>query len=158
MYDFHRQWLTKKFEEIRRRTILALEQLNDEQVNWRPNASSHSIAVLVKHIEGNVAERIRKGIHGEEVARNREEELAGGRPYGRDELTRVIRDGMQVALDTIGGVPDHKLEATQIVRGKARTHLDMLHQCAAHYSEHMGQIFYIAKQILGESYKSTSIS
>jgi hypothetical protein len=33
----------------------------------------------------------------------------------------------------------------------------MLHQCAAHYSEHMGQIFYIARLILRENYKSTSI-
>jgi hypothetical protein len=43
------------------------------------------------------------------------------------------------------------------VRKRERTNLDMLHQCAAHYSEHMGQILYIAKQILKEKYKSTSI-
>ena len=48
-------------------------------------------------------------------------------------------------------------EQVQQVRGKERSNLDILHQCATHYSEHMGQIFYIAKQCLAVQYKATSI-
>ncbi|MWC26876.1 DUF1572 family protein [Paenibacillus sp. MMS18-CY102] len=61
-YEGNREWLAAKFEEIRKRILKALEQLDDEQVNWRPNDASHSISTLIKHIEGNILERIAKGI------------------------------------------------------------------------------------------------
>jgi hypothetical protein len=46
-YDFNRGWLAKKFGEIQRRILLALDQVNDEQVNGNPNSSSHSISTLI---------------------------------------------------------------------------------------------------------------
>jgi len=60
-YDFNRDWLVKKVEEIRRRTLKGISQLDDEQLNWRPNESSHSISTLVhrgeyqgKNLEGYI--------------------------------------------------------------------------------------------------------
>lgn len=154
---FHRQWLTRKFEEIGRRLTNAITQLDDEQVNWRPNDASLSIATLVRHIAGNVQERVASGMLGRErAARNRDEELQH-RETGRDELLRLIETSFALVLETLRGLTNEALLETQEVRGRERTNLDMLHQCAAHYSEHMGQIFYIAKQQLGERYRSTSI-
>lgn len=155
-YDFNRDWLSKKFEEIRRRILKALEQLDDEQVNWRPDGTSHSISTLIRHIEGNIQERIMKGILHEDVQTNRDNALK--QTYvKRDELEKIVYDRFELVVDTLKIISDEKLEQTQLVRNRERTNLDMLHQCAAHYSEHMGQIFYIAKQILQENYKSTSI-
>lgn len=155
-YDFNRDWLTKKFEEIRRRILKALEQLDDEQVNWRPDGISHSISTLIKHIEGNIQERIMKGILHEDVQTNRDNALK--QTYvKRDELEKIVYYRFELVVDTLKNISNEKLEQTQLVRNRERTNLDMLHQCAAHYSEHMGQIFYIAKQILQENYKSTSI-
>lgn len=155
-YDFNRDWLSKKFEEIRRRILKALEQLDDEQVNWRPDGTSHSISTLIRHIEGNIQERIMKGILHEDVQTNRDNALK--QTYvKRDELEKIVYDRFELVVDTLKNISDEKLEQTQLVRNRERTNLDMLHQCAAHYSEHMGQIFYIAKQILQENYKSTSI-
>jgi uncharacterized damage-inducible protein DinB len=155
-YDFNRKWLIKKFEEIRRRIQKALEQLDDEQVNWRPNEYSHSISTLIRHIEGNIQERITKGILHREIKRNRDEELSH-RFISREELGHIVQDRFQFVIETVRTISDHELEECQIVRNKERTNLDMLHQCASHYSEHMGQIFYIAKQCLQEKYKSTSV-
>ncbi|MBP1903575.1 putative damage-inducible protein DinB [Paenibacillus turicensis] len=155
-YDFNRDWLIKKFEEIRRRILNALEQLDDEQVNWRPDGISHSISTLIRHIEGNIQERIMKGILHEDVQTNRDNALK--QTYvKRDELEKIVYYRFELVVDTLKNISDEKLEQTQLVRNRERTNLDMLHQCAAHYSEHMGQIFYIAKQILQENYKSTSI-
>lgn len=61
-YAFNREWLLHKFDEIRRRLLLAIEQLDDEQLNWQPEEWSHSISVLIKHIDGNIADRIGNGI------------------------------------------------------------------------------------------------
>jgi uncharacterized damage-inducible protein DinB len=155
-YDFNREWLIKKFEEIGRRILKAIDQLDDEQLNWRPDKTSHSISTLIKHIEGNIQERIVKGILHEEVQRNRDDELKQTN-INKSELEKVIQDRLQLVIDTIKNITDEKLEEKQLVRNRERNNLDMLHQCAAHYSEHMGQIFYIAKQCLKEHYKSTSL-
>ncbi|OXM16090.1 DUF1572 family protein [Paenibacillus herberti] len=155
-YDFHREWLSKKFEEIQRRTLKALQQLDDDQVNWRPDNSSHSISTLVKHIEGNIKVRLLKGILHQDINRDRVDEYK--QTYiKKSVLEAVIQDRLQVVIVTVKNMSDEQMEQTQVVRNRERTNLDMLHQCTAHYSEHMGQIFYIAKQILKENYESTSI-
>lgn len=58
---------------------------------------------------------------------------------------------------TMEQLSDEAWHHTQIVRKKERTHLDMLLQCASHFSEHMGQILYIGKMIKEEQYEMTSI-
>lgn len=155
-YQFNREWLIHKFEEIRRRILKAVDQLDDEQLNWRPDETSHSISMLIKHIEGNMLERIVKGILHEEIVRDRENELKETF-LNQLELKAIIQNRFQLAIDTIKSISDERLNEKQLVRSRERTNLDMLHQCAAHYSEHMGQIFYIAKQCLKENYQSTSV-
>ncbi|WP_336786722.1 DinB family protein [Paenibacillus sp. MMO-177] len=155
-YEFNRVWLARKFEEIQKRILKALHQLDDEQVNWSPGANSHSISTIIRHIEGNILERVNKGVLRQNIIRDREAEL---KPtfVAKEELSRIIQERLQFVIDTTRSLSDEQLEQTQPVRGKERCNLDMLHQCAAHYSEHMGQIFYIAKQLLKEEYQSTSI-
>lgn len=155
-YDFNRMWLIRKFEEIQKRILKALNQLDDGQVNWSPGPNSHSIATLIRHMEGNMLERVNKGILHQDIVRDRNAELKPTFATS-EELSRSIQQRLQFVIDTISSLSDEQLERTQQVRGKKRTNADMLHQCAAHYSEHMGQIFYIAKQLLKEDYQSTSI-
>lgn len=155
-YEFNREWLTKKFGEIQSRINKAISQLDDEQLNWKPNEVSHSISTLIKHIEGNIQERILKGILHQDIQRNREVELKQTF-IKKSELETVIEKQFQLIIDIISEIRDEKLEEKQLVRNCERTNLDMLHQCAAHYSEHMGQIFYITKLCLNKNYTSTSI-
>lgn len=155
-YRFNQEWLIKKFEEIKRRTLLALEQLTDEHVNWKPDAASHSIAMLIKHMEGNIQQRIAIGILHKNITIDRTQEFKII-TSSRAELEHTIREQFQFIIHTVAELTEEQLEQSQLVRNKVITNLDMLHQCAAHYSEHMGQILYIAKQCRGESYKSTSI-
>ncbi|MFC5446642.1 DUF1572 family protein [Paenibacillus aestuarii] len=136
--------------------LKAVSQLDDKQLNWRPNEFSHSISTLVRHIEGNIIERVSKGILNQEILRNREDELKHTF-VSKSELEAIIEERIQLIIDTIRKISDETLEQKQMVRNRERTNLDMLHQCAAHFSEHMGQIFYIAKQCLKEDYKSTSL-
>ncbi|GIP04411.1 MULTISPECIES: DinB family protein [Paenibacillus] len=156
-HEFNRKWLEDKFENIRSRILKALVQLNDEQVNWRPNHSSLSISTLIRHIEGNIQERVMKGILQQDVApRNREQELSQVF-VSRDDLIQIVKNRFQFLIDTVKSMSSQDFEQVQSVRGKERSNLDILHQCATHYSEHMGQIFYIAKQCLTVQYKTTSI-
>ena len=152
----YREWLIRKFEEIKRRTQQAIEQLDESQLNAAPDVHSHNIPALLRHIEGNMKERIAKGIRGESITRDREREFAK-EGMSREEALSLIGDTMDKIVRTVAGMTEAQFEETQVVRGRERTHLDMLLQCAAHYSEHMGQILYIVKQHKQESYQSTSV-
>lgn len=125
-------------------------------MNWKPNEASHSIASLIRHIEGNIAERVEKGILGKAVERNRDTEFSPI-AVSKERLIAIIEDRFSFIVHTIHQMSELDFKQTQTVRNKERINADMLHQCVAHYSEHMGQIFYIAKLCLNESYKSTSI-
>jgi len=156
VYNFNRIWLTKKFEEIQNRMLKAIDQLTDEQLNWSPDEVSHTIPDLLRHIEGNVNERIVKGICNKEVTRDRNNEFSKAfMPKADAQL--LITKNMQFVIGLLNEMSDERLDGIQIVRGRKRTNLDMLHQCAAHYSEHMGQVFYITKQCLKENYRTTSV-
>lgn len=148
--------LTNKFEEIQRRIILVLDQLSDEQVNWRPNESSNSIANLIIHIRGNINERITKGIHNKEISRNRDEEFEDIYITKQD-LINITNESFDEIIETTKIMTKESLMKTQLVRNKERTNLDMLIQCAAHFSEHMGQVLYIGKMVKDREYVTTSI-
>lgn len=148
--------LSNKFEEIQRRIILVLDQLSDEQVNWRPNESSNSIANLIIHIRGNINERITKGIHNKEICRNRDEEFEDIYRTKQD-LINITNGSFDEIIETAKMMTKESLMKTQLVRNKERTNLDMLIQCAAHFSEHMGQVLYIGKMVKDREYVTTSI-
>lgn len=156
-YEFNnREWLIKKFEEIKKRTFKAIEQLSEEQLNWAPDHVSHNIPTLLRHIEGNINERIRAGICNEEIVRNRDKEFLKTF-MTKNEAETLINSNMEFIITLIMDLPEEKFEEVQLVRGKKRKNIEMLHQCTTHFSEHMGQILYITKQCLKESYKSTSL-
>jgi predicted transcriptional regulator len=148
--------LVMKYKEIENRITYVLDQLNDEQVNWRPNESSNSVANLIVHIGGNINERISKGINNENVTRDRDQEFEVQYKSVR-ELKNLIHVNFTELIETAKNMNEEELNKTQMIRNRARTNLEVLLQCATHFSEHMGQIFYIAKMILDTEYKTTSI-
>lgn len=151
-----REPLLKKFEEIQRRTLSVIDQLTEEDLNWRPNESSNSIANLVVHIQGNVNERILNGIHQKGIARNRDEEFDIVLK-SKDELISITNNTYKIVTESVQTISDETWLRTQLVREKERTNLDILLQCATHFSEHLGQMMYIAKMVKNQDYKTTSI-
>ncbi|MDT3429153.1 putative damage-inducible protein DinB [Paenibacillus forsythiae] len=155
--DVVKSILIAKFEEIHRRVILVLDQLSDRQVNWRPNDSSNSIANLIVHISGNINERISKGINNKDFIRNRDEEF-GELNRTQEELIQITNESFREIIETTKSMTEETFMKTQLVRDRERTNLDMLIQYATHFSEHMGQVFYISKIIKDREYVTTSIS
>lgn len=130
--------------------------MTDEQLNWRPGNAGHSVSTLIRHIDGNIKERIHKGIRQGTYLRNRDEEF---KPIyvSKAELEKMVFDQFQFVIDTVSQMSEESFQKTQLVRGRERTNLEVLYQSAAHFSEHMGQILYIAKMCLRDEYSSTSI-
>lgn len=154
--EFTREWLISKFNEIERRLLLVLDQLTDDQLNWHSNNNSNSISTLIVHIKGNINERISKGINKTSFERDREKEFE--ETYlTKSELKEMVKRSFRELIETTKNSSSETLTQTQLVRNRERTNLDILLQCATHFSEHMGQILYIGKMCLDEDYKTTSI-
>lgn len=149
--------LVCKFEEIRDTLRKGIAQLEDDQLNYRPNDESNTIANLVVHIEGNIHQRIGTGLHGYEDVRSRENEFSRELHVTKDELLYRIDNSFKLLLDSIKELQNEDLLRRIEVRGKAKSVYEVLQQCASHYSEHLGQILYLAKICLGSSYTTTSI-
>jgi uncharacterized damage-inducible protein DinB len=154
--EWIRNYLTQKFEEIQRRLLAVIDQLNDEELNWRPNEESNSIANLVVHIEGNIKERIGQGIHHREYARDRDSEFEK-MTRTKQQLISIVNESFGELVETARRATERTLMQTQQVRGRERTNADILMQCAAHFSEHLGQVLYIGKLLKGGEYVTTSI-
>lgn len=149
--------LLNKAVEIRRRLLQAIDQLNEEQINWRSNIESNSIANIIVHIKGNIHQRIEAGIHGKPDLRNREEEFDSEIRLTIQEAKRSLSESFDLLENTISEMSKDDLLRDQTVRGKSVTIYDVLNQCNTHFSEHLGQVLYIAKMLLAEAYVSTSI-
>jgi len=148
--------LVRKFQEIERRIKLVLDQLNEEELNWRPNESSNSIANLIIHIEGNIGERVSKGINKKDYDRHRDEEFEQVIKK-KSELTEILERSFFELIETTKNMTEELMSQSQIVRNKERSNLDILMQCATHFSEHLGQVLYIGKMIRNHDYITTSI-
>lgn len=148
--------LAEKFIDIEKRILFVLNQLNDEEANWRPNDSSNSIANLIIHIVGNIKERISNGIHNKVYIRDRDQEFET--TYLTIlELKTLLKENFTELIETTKTIDQETLNRTQMIRNKERTNLEILFQSSTHFSEHLGQILYIAKILLDNKYATTSI-
>lgn len=121
-----------------------MEQLDDEQVNWRPNESSNSIANLIIHIGSNVKERIGKGMNNKAFTRNRDAEFETNY-RSKPELVTIINDSFSEITATLEAMNNERFLKSQIVRGRERSNLDMFIQSATHFFRAYGTDFLYCK-------------
>lgn len=157
VYSVVKQNLLSKFEQIRNKMILAIDQLTDDQVNWRPNKESNSIANLIVHIEGNIQERISSKILGEPNKRNRDQEFDENMARTKEELKEAISKSFQLIINSLSSMTEADMLKVISIKNTDYTVLDIFLMSTSHFSEHLGQIFYIAKTLLEEKYVTTSI-
>jgi uncharacterized damage-inducible protein DinB len=137
----------------------AIDQLDDEQISWRPDEGSNSIALLVHHLSGNMLSRFTDFLtaDGEKPWRDREAEFDTGYP---DKLAMMEswEKGWSAVFDAMDGLKeDQDEEAIVYIRNEGHSVRDALLRQLAHYASHVGQIIYIAKMMKGDSWVSLSI-
>ena len=137
----------------------AIAQLNDDQLLVQPDAESNSVAVIMKHIAGNMRSRLSDFLttDGEKPDRHRDQEFEMSRKVTREELMTMWEAGWMIAFDTLAGLQPGDLARTVTIRGEPHAVLQALHRAMAHYAYHVGQIVYLAKHIRGGEWKSLSI-
>jgi uncharacterized damage-inducible protein DinB len=136
----------------------AIVQLRDDQLFFRPDAESNSVAILMKHVGGNLRSRLTDFLTSDgekpDRHRDREFEIAGDT---RQQVTEIWETGWRVALETISSLQAADLDRTVTIRGEPMSALQAVHRVVAHAVYHVGQIVFLAKHLLGPEWKNLSI-
>jgi hypothetical protein len=147
------------FQRQRELAERALAQVSDDDFFRTIDAESNSVAILVKHIGGNLVSRWTDFLttDGEKPTRNRDAEFVVTANAQRAAIMSLWNDGWLALISTFGQLRADDLTATVSIRGEAMTALAAMHRALAHISPHVGQIVLLAKHYRSADWKSLSI-
>jgi len=136
-----------------------MTQLKDDAFFITLDPESNSIAILVKHLAGNMRSRFTDFLtsDGEKPGRHRDQEFEMQAIPTRAELMRWWEEGWAHVFSTIEGLTPEDLMRTVTIRGKPHTVLQALNRQLAHYAYHVGQIVFLTKHLRSNEWESLSI-
>ena len=155
-------YLDEVFRSLRGHKRLAdgaMAQLTDEQFFAAPDAESNSVAVIVKHMAGNMRSRFTDFLtsDGEKPDRNRDREFLMHADAKREEVLTSWEQNWQLVFEALNSLHPDDLGRTVTIRGEAHSVLQAINRQVAHYAYHVGQIVYLAKHWKGAGWKSLSV-
>jgi Protein of unknown function (DUF1572) len=136
----------------------AMAQATDEQLLAVLDPEMNSIAVIVKHMAGNMLSRWTDFLtsDGEKPSRNRDAEFEDP-PASREALLRLWEEGWQCLFQALDSLTEQDLSRTVTIRGEAHSVLQAINRQVAHYSYHVGQIVLLAKHFRSDQWQSLSV-
>ncbi len=119
---------------------------------------SNSIAVIVKHLSGNVRSRWTDFLDsdGEKHLRNRESEFAIDNET-REDIMKQWEDAWTILDNTLGQLRPADLAKTVYIRNQVHTVPDAIIRQLGHLAYHTGQIAYLARHFAGSKWTTLSI-
>ena len=136
----------------------AMQQDQHESLLAAPDANSNSIAVIVKHLAGNMRSRFSDFLtsDGEKPDRKRDSEFEAP-PKTRAELLAMWEAGWHHVLNALTPLTDAPLSQKVYIRSEAHSVTQAINRQLAHYAYHVGQIVYLAKHFAGADWNSLTI-
>ncbi|HUB29127.1 MAG TPA: DUF1572 domain-containing protein [Terracidiphilus sp.] len=136
----------------------AMEQVADEELFAVLDGEANSIAIIVKHMTGNMRSRWTDFLttDGEKPNRNRDGEFVDP-PATRAALMADWEDGWARLFRAIELLTEADLGRTVRIRGEAHSVMQAINRQLAHYPHHVGQIVLLAKHYAGERWQSLSV-
>jgi hypothetical protein len=136
----------------------AMAQVSDQQLFVLLGSESNSIALIVKHMAGNMRSRWTDFLttDGEKPDRNRDSEFADP-PSTREKLMQVWEQGWACVFGALEPLTDADLGRTVYIRGEAHSVMQAINRQMTHYAGHCGQIVLLAKHYRQDQWKSLSV-
>jgi hypothetical protein len=161
--DLGRHYLAdalKIFRSNKRLGERAMGQLADEQLFVAIDAEANSVAVIVKHLAGNMRSRWTDFLttDGEKPDRDRDSEFDIGGQTSREEIMRWWEDGWRVVFAAVEPLRAEDLLRTVMIRGEPHTVVEAINRQIAHYAQHVGQIIFLAKHLRSSDWQTLSIA
>jgi hypothetical protein len=157
--DRHLQDIARTYRNYKLLGERAMAQVADADLHTLVDPDANSIAIIVKHVAGNLRSRFTDFLttDGEKANRNRDDEFEMPAAAGRDEMMRWWESCWSIVLDTIDRLKPEDLERTVTIRGEAFLVVEALNRSVTHTAYHVGQIVLLAKHFAGPKWTSLSI-
>lgn len=143
---------TDLFRYYKRLGERAMAQSSDESLFATIDAESNSIAIIVKHMAGNMRSRWTDFLtsDGEKPDRNRDTEFADA-PQTRAALVELWERGWKYLFDALEPLTDADLGRTVTIRTEPHSVMQAINRQMAHYAHHVGQIVLLAKHLTAKA-------
>ncbi len=136
----------------------AMEQVSDDELFTTLDPEMNSIAIIVKHVAGNMRSRWRDFLTSDGEKRDRDRDTEFVRPPGnREEVMDTWNAGWGLVFEALEPLADADLNRTVTIRGEAHSVMQAINRQIAHYAYHVGQIVLLAKHLQHENWKSLSV-
>ncbi|CAN5776623.1 DUF1572 domain-containing protein [soil metagenome] len=158
MQDNYLASVKKQFAYYKMLGEKTFDQLTDKQLAWQYNSESNSIAMIVKHLWGNMLSRWTDFLSGdgEKEWRNREAEFEND-IHTNVSLLEKWNEGWKCLFVAIDALTDEDLGKEIFIRNIGQSVTEALNRQLAHYSYHVGQVVFTGKMICDENWVSLSI-
>ena len=136
----------------------AMEQVTDAQLAVTIDNEANSIAIIVKHLAGNMRSRWMDFLtsDGEKPDRNRDSEFEEP-PLGRASVMELWERGWNFVFTAVEPLTDQDLGRTITIRGEPHSVMQAINRQLGHYAYHCGQIVLLAKHFQSAQWKSLSV-
>jgi hypothetical protein len=160
-HQFTTSYVEDSLQMFRQYKLLAesaMAQASDEQLFALLDGEANSIALIVKHMVGNMRSRWTDFLttDGEKPDRNRDGEFEDP-PATRNDLMTVWENGWQCVFAAVEPLSAADLVRTVTIRGEPHSVMQAINRQIAHYAQHVGQIILLAKHYAGEEWKTVSL-
>ena len=147
-----------EFQKIKKLADKSIAQLSDDQLHATIDPDANSVAVLMRHMAGNMRSRWIDFLtsDGEKPNRMRDQEFEDP-GQSRDELIAEWEHGWQCVFEALTPLSDADLQRTVMIRGEAHSVYKAISRQVAHYAGHAYQILLLAKHMQGANWKTLSI-
>lgn len=136
----------------------AMAQLADGRLIYAPDEECNSVAIIVKHVAGNMRSRWTDFLttDGEKPTRNRDSEFEDP-PKDRQQLMQLWEEGWACLFGALESLDDSQLGQQVLIRGEAHSVMQAINRQLCHYAYHVGQIVMLAKQGRAGDWVSLSV-
>lgn len=149
----------RAFRGYKRMSEGAFAQINDVQFFYTPDTESLSMALIVKHVAGNLRSRWTDFLtsDGEKPDRDRDQEFVLEVEDTRADLMKRWEESFATVFNSIGTLQPEHISHKVYIRGDEHTVLQAINRSLAHTAYHVGQITYLGKHILQAEWKTLSV-
>ena len=137
----------------------SIERLSEKEIFEHPASGSNNMAMIVKHVSGNMLSRWTDFLtsDGEKPWRNRDEEFADDLE-SKASVLAAWQKGWQCFYNAVTPLTDEDLDKTVLIRNQEHTIVEAINRQLAHYAYHVGQMVFLAKLKLVDNWESLSIA
>jgi hypothetical protein len=137
----------------------ALAQVKDEEFHRTLDPESNSVAVIIKHMAGNMRSRWQDFLitDGEKPDRHRDTEFEMPEQLTRAQIMEMWERGWKYVFDALEPLTDADLDRKVFIRGEPHSVMQAINRQVAHYANHIGQIIFLAKHFRSSEWQAVTI-